>query len=249
MSWLMNIVGLQLLAWALGMTVTVVLFDSAAGFVRDHPPHAWRAAGILAGPLALVSFACLLHCSAPLWLSLGVVLPFALMASAYSWAWFHRTPAETRRRLGRQAMIMGLITVLFVSLQLGSEPQAALVLAAFAGSAALLGGLGTLCLVALMGGRHDEVEVPFSPYGMPARIIATGLGITLLALLDGGLGSLEGLLVLPVRLWIAFSLLIPLALVAAGHRLFPRWQPPIWTGAFGSVLVGQMALHAALILS
>ena len=93
------------------MTVTVVLFDSAAGFVRDHPPHAWRAAGILAGPLALVSFACLLHCSAPLWLSLGVVLPFALMASAYSWAWFHRTPAETRRLLGRQALIMGLITV------------------------------------------------------------------------------------------------------------------------------------------
>lgn len=251
-SWMMDILGLQLLAWALGMSVTIVLLDSAADFVRDHPPFAWRITGAATGPMALISFVSILACGAPLWLSLAVVLPFALLNLVYSWAWVHRCSAEMRRKRGREALFLGVITVLFVSLEQGvSEPQSVLVLAAFAGSAALLGGLGTLMLIALLGGRRDEVAVPFTPYGIPARMVATGLAVTLLALLDSGFGLLlggKGFLTTFLALWVAFSLLVPLGLMAAGHRLFPRWQSPIWATAFGSVLVGQLALQAALSL-
>lgn len=252
MSWFLDVLGLQLLAWALGISVTVVLLDSAAGLVRDHPPVAWRMAGAMAGPLALVSLLALLLCGTPLWLCLAVVLPFTLLALAYSWAWVRRHPAGLRRQRGREALILGVITLLFVSLEQSiAEPDSVRVLAAFGGSAALLGGLSTTMLISLLRHRQGEVAVPANPYGMVARVVATGLAITLLALLDTGSGLLLSggeSLSLPLLLWMACSLLLPLALVAAGHRLFPRLQPPIWMVAFGSVLVGQTALHASLFL-
>lgn len=248
MSWLLDVLGLLLLAWALGMSVTVVLLDSGTGFLRDHPPRAWRMAGAMAGPLALLSFLSLLVCGAPLWLCVAVVLPFALMDLAYSWSWLRGYGAERRRQLGREALILGVITVLFVSLEqsLATE-QSALVLALSAGSASLLGGLGTTLLISLLGGRRDEVETPATPYGTPARVVATGLAITLLALLDTLFVSGRGGALIPLAVWVAFSLLLPLGLVAAGHGLFPRLQLPIWALAFGSVLVGQAALHMVVL--
>lgn len=249
MPWLIDVLGLQLLSWALGMLITVVLLDTATGFVRDHPPLAWRIAGGMTGPVALISLACLLLFGIPLWLSLAVVLPFVLMALAWSCSWL-RSPADRRRQRGREATILGVITVLVVSLEHSvALGQSVLVLAACAGSAALLGGLGTILLTTLLGGRCGEVEAPATPYGVPARVVATGLGITLMAILDTGLVHGTGSPVALLLLWVICSLMLPLGLVAAGHRLFPRWQPPIWATAFSSVVVGQVALSAAIFLA
>ncbi|MFZ5813896.1 MAG: hypothetical protein ACOY93_01155 [Bacillota bacterium] len=249
MPWWVGVLGLQLLAWAVGTLVTVVLLDSDTGLVRDHPPLAWRIGGLVPGPLAALSLVFLLLCGGPLWLCLAVVLPAALMLLAYSWAWARRYPAERRRVRGREALIISVTTVLFVSLEQSTATEGtALVMAAFAGSAALFGGLGTLLLGALVGSHGgDQVVVKMTPYGMPARVVATGLGVTLLALVDTLLFG-GGAPVLALSLWATFSLLAPLSLVAAGHRLFPRWQSPIWASALGSVLVGQFALHAGIFL-
>ncbi len=249
--WVLDVVGYQLLAGALGLTVTLVLLDSGSGFVRDHPPLAWRLAGGAVGPLAALSFLCLiLFTHAPLWVSMALVLPFSLLALIYSWAWFRRYGAERRRLRGREAMIVGLITLVFVSLtQTTSELESSLAMAAFAGSAALFGGLGLNFLVALMARRQEEVTVEANPYGMLARVTATGLGITLMALLETGYRHLAGtseVASLSLLLWAAFSLLVPLLMVAAGHKLFPRFQSPIWTVAMASVVIGQVTLQMTL---
>ena len=251
LPWLFDVAGYQLLAGALGLTATVVLLDSDTGLVRDHPPLAWRLAGLLVGPLSLLSFLCLfLFETAPRWVSLGLVLPYSLMALAYSWTWGRRLGAEHRRLRGREALILGAITLIFASLAQGaSEVETVLVMAAFAGSAALFGGLGLNLLVALLARHKGEVEVAATPYGTLARVTATGLGITLLALLETGARTLFGTSVmasLPLALWAGFSLLVPLLMVGLGHRLFPRFQPPIWTAAMASVVVGQVALQITL---
>lgn len=249
----MDIAGLQLLAGALGLTMTVVFLDSAAGFVRDHPPLSWRCAGMAAGPLALLSLAVLLGSRLPCWLCLSAVLPFAAVALIWSYAWYRRRPAEGRRRRGREAAIIGVITLLFVGLeQPVADSGSALAPALFAGSAALLGGLGMTLLTALLGNHRADVAVRNRPYGIPARVVAIGLGITLLACLNGGVGLLfvgSSQLAGPVAVWLLCSLLLPLALVGAGHGLFPRWQPSIWAVALASVVIGQAALQSVLLVS
>lgn len=245
--WLWDALGLQLQAWALGMTVTVVLLDSAPGLARDHPPRSWRIAGASAGALALAGLLCYSLGDAPGWLLLAVVLPHLLMTLAWSWQWVAGTGAGRRRLRGREALILGLLSLLFVSLESGvCEAQSGLLLAAFAGSAALLGGLTTTLLITLLAHRQGEVDLPATPYGVPAQVVAVGLGICLLALLDALIGPGCGGSLL---LWALLSLLILFGLTAAGHRLFPRQQPSIWAAALGSVFIGQMILQSSLFLA
>lgn len=246
---IINGLGLQLLAGALGLSVTLVLLDSTSGMVRDHPPLAWRVAGALSGPLALLSLAALLLGRAPLWVSLALVLPYTLLALAASWAWCRKTPAEARRGVGRQAVILGLIALLFASLdQSGDCVMPVLSLAASAGTAALVGGLALLLLGASVGRGRNEVEVEANLNGIPSRVVATGLGITLLAISDVGQSLLfgsGGLPSLPLGLWVCGSLLIPLALLLVGRK-FRRFRPTIWGAAFAAVMMGQLALQTLI---
>lgn len=240
-------IGHQLLAWALGLALILALLDSREGFVRDHPPLAWRRAGGLVGPLAAAgTLAVLMTCRR--WDLLALTGPFAVMAIAYSLAWLTGKPAVQRRRLGLNAAILGAISVLFLMLIAGpSGWTGGVVMGAYAASAALLGGF-TVMLLGSGNDRADEVNVPFSPYGLLARAVAVGLALLALAAgelfrLRDGLSSVGP----ELGLWVALSLVVPLVLMAAGHKLFPRGQRWIWASAWVSALVGQAAIHSVML--
>ncbi len=242
--------GLQLLSWSLGLAVTLVLLDSRSGLVRDHPPLGWRVAGMLLGPLAALSFAAVLLGDAPRWVSLGLALPYTLMALAASWVWYRGAAAGLRRQREREAAVLGVLAVLFASLaQTGGDGPPVLSLAASLGSAALVGGLGILALCGALGGRRDEVEVDPNCDGIPIRVAATGLGITLLAASDVGRALLTGEVALPtlLGLWLGCSLLVPVLLLAAGRRLAAWNRPLLWCAAWLAVVVGQLALQTSLV--
>jgi hypothetical protein len=229
------------------MTLILVLLDSGAGFVRDHPPLGWRLAGMATGPMALLG-ACGLLAARTRWDVAALSLPFAFMTAVHSFAWWRRSHTEARRVAGRQAAIVGVISLLFLMLIAGPDGwDGGVVIGAYTASAALLGGLTVTLLIALTAGRADEVSVPATPFGVPARAVAVGLGITLMAAGETifGLSGGDGVPV-PVRLWLMLSLGAPLLLVAAGHRLFPRFQRVIWSGALLSALAGQAAVHLLL---
>lgn len=250
MSHLFYATGLQLLSWSLGLAVTLALLDSKSGLVRDHPPLAWRVGGMLLGPLAALSFAAVVLGHAPRWVSLGLVLPYALMALGASWVWYRGAGAALRRQREREAAILGLIAVLFGSLvHTGGDALPVLSLAASLGSAALVGGLAILALCGTLGGRRDEVEVDPNCDGIPVRMVATGLGITLLAASDLGTAVLTGGAALPASLglWLGCSLLVPVLLLLAGHRLDAWNRPALWCAGCCAAVVGQFALQAALI--
>jgi len=241
---------MQLLSWSLGLAVTLVLLDSKSGLVRDHPPLAWRVAGVALGPLAALSFGAVLLGGAPGWVTLGLVLPYTLMALGASWVWYRGAGAALRRQREREAAILGLLAVLFASLaQTGAGGLPVLSLAASLGSAALVGGLGVLALCCTLGGRRDEVEVDPNCDGIPVRVAATGLGITLLAASDVGTAVLTGgaAFGVPLGLWLGCSLLVPVLLLLACHRLAWWNKPLLWRTACFAVVVGQFALQTTLV--
>lgn|GEM_PF-1877630 len=240
--------GHQSLAWAAGLAATLVFLDSGPGMSRDHPPLGWRLPGTLVGPLAAVGALCLATSSQPL-LSLALGLPFAATAAAYSVAWLRHVRARRRRIYGYVAAITGGVSMLALMLTAGPvQWNGGLVIGAYAGSAALLGGLTAALCIALTSAAPDEIAVRASPYGVPARVAAVGFGVTLLGMMDVGFAALSGFrMPLQMGLWMLLSLVVPLMLMAAGHGLFPRFQRPIWAGAFGSALVGQWAFHLLLL--
>lgn len=250
MSHLFYATGLQLLSWSLGLAVTLALLDSKSGLVRDHPPLAWRVGGMLLGPLAALSFAAVVLGHAPRWVSLGLVLPYALMALGASWVWYRGAGAALRRQREREAAILGLIAVLFGSLvHTGGDALPVLSLAASLGSAALVGGLAILALSGALGGRWDEVEVHPNCDGIPVRVVFTGLGLTLLAASDVGRAVFAGGIAVPepLLLWLGCSLLVPGLLVAAGCRLGAWNRPLLWSSACCAAALGQMALQTVLV--
>lgn len=242
--------GFQLLSCSLGLSAVLALLDTRAGFVRDHPPLAWRVAGILTGPLAAVSLAAMLLGGAERWVWLGLAAPYAAMAMAASWSWYRGFRADLRRQRGREAAILGVIAVLFASLvQTTGDGLSALPLAASLGTAALVGGLGFLALGGALGRRQDAVEEEEGCDGIPVRAAATGLGITLLAASDVGRAILLGgaPCPIPVALWLTCSLLVPLVLLVAGRRPVVKGRPSLWCAACAAALVGQFALQTTLV--
>lgn len=245
---ILTIIGHQTLAWALGMAFASVLLDVGPGLMRDHPPMGRRIAGMLIGPLAVVSLG-MLYFSGGNLTAVALVAPFALMALWYSWVWLMSDRAERRRELGRQVVILGGIGVLFFMLIAGPSHWAGgMVMAAYTASGALLGGISTILLQFVTARARDVIPGTASPFGIPARMTALGLGIIVLAVPDM-LTAMGGaaFALRPLGEWFALSLAVPAALTGLGHRLFPRFQPTIWSLALVSVLVGQAVIHTLLL--
>lgn len=250
MSQIAYAAGLQLLSCSLGLSAVLALLDTRSGFVRDHPPLAWRVAGILTCPLAALSLVAMLVGGAARWVWLGLAAPYAAMAAAASAAWYRGARADIRRQRGREAAMLGVVAVLFSSLgQTGGDALPALPLAASLGTAALVGGLGLLALGGTLGPRHDQVAEEEGSDGVPLRAVATGLGITLLAASDVCRSVLFGgaPCPVPVALWLTCSLLVPLVLLVAGRRPVVKGRPSLWCTACAAALIGQFALQTALV--
>jgi len=246
---LCNIAGNQLLAGTFGITAATVLLDLGAGFARDHPPLARRLAGILVGPLGLLSLVLLAKCT-PLLELLVLVGGFTCMALVYSYSWLRRFRAARRRPIGAATGVIGGLSLLFFMLVAGpADWSGGIVMGAYVASAALLGGFTTILIAFLTAKAPDEVPIAATPYGIPARFAAGGLAITVLAGLEMAIaviGNADASWLAPVAFWLGLSLVVPAILTAAGHKLFPRFQPLIWGGALLSALAGQAAAHALL---
>ena len=246
------IFGHQTLAWALGMLITVVLLDSGNGFTRDHPPLGWRLVGLASGPIAVVGFLCLLGAGPFPYVQL-LTGPFASVAVLYSRSWYRRDRWDRRRGWGRDAAIVGLGTMLLLMLSAGPiDWNGGIVIGAYTASAALLGGLSTILLTTLTArAKSDEVAVPVTPFGVPARVVATGLTITLMAATELLFRLHDGTPAIyrATTVWMVLSLLVPLAMVGLGHGLFPRFQRPVWFTAMASALVGQAAILFVILLN
>ncbi|HWI53043.1 MAG TPA: hypothetical protein VNT01_12965 [Symbiobacteriaceae bacterium] len=240
-----TVAGHQLMAWSFGIAVTTVFLDIGPGFARDHPPFERRIAGALAGPLAGLSF-CLLLVDNPVLTSLLIAAPFALMSSLYSLAWFRRWPANRRRTFGWQTGVVGGVALIVLMLTAGPQYwDGGVVMGVYAASAGLLGGFTCLTVKALYGHRATDVEDSSSPYGIPARTVAVGLGIGGLAALDMLTWAISGhagwLPILGV--WLVLSLVVPGVLMALGHKLYPRLQLWVWLAALISATGGQATIH------
>lgn len=247
-----QIVGHQMLAWALGMTVTVALLDTGNGFTRDHPPLGWRLVGLSCGPIALTGFLFQLA-AGPFPYAPSLTAPFALTACLYSVAWFRREGSVRRRSRGLEAVIVGVPSMLLLMLSAGPEDwSGGIVIGAYTASAALLGGLSSILLTMLTAGApSDEVTVPATPFGIPARVTAAGLTITLMAALEFVFRIRNGSpsVMVATWIWLGLSLAIPLAAMAVGHGLFPRFQRPVWFTAVASALVGQGAILFVILMN
>jgi hypothetical protein len=242
-------VGQGLQAWTLGLVLTMVLLDVGPGFSRDHPSYMRRLSGAAVGPMSGMSLALLLpECS--LWQVLMTCAPFSVLAIWYSWAWWFRWPARQRRSVGIQAAVVGTISLLLLMLTGGmGEWNGGVVAAAFIASAGLLGGFTVLTLRAWTAGLPDEVPECESALEIPFKVVGVGLGITLLACLEaaGPLLAGDSPLVYVLRLWILLSLAVPVAALAAGRRLWPRFGRLVWSAALVSAVVGQGAIHGLLV--
>lgn len=243
---MLTVVGHLLLAWSVGLAVTTVFLDLGPGLMRDHPPRERRIAGAIIGPLAVVGCG-LLWITCPVRVSLCIAAPFALMAAAYSAAWVRGWRPTKRRAIGWQTGIVGVASLLTLALTAGPLAwHGGVVIAAYAASAGLLGGLTCLAVKAFFGAHQEDVELTVSPFGIPARVVSFGLGIIVLGAFDvigwllGGHGDW-----LPVMgAWLGLSLAVPALLTGLGHKFFPRLQRPIWTLALVSAIGGQVAIHA-----
>lgn len=222
--------------------LATLFVDLGPGLHRDHPPRGRRLAGIAAGPLALLGSACLSTVMpAPLFFTL--VAPFAIGAVAYAACWGFRVRSWVRREVGWEATVVnGVALLLMMTLAGPRHWSGGIVMGVYGGSAALLGSFTVTALGAL---PKDEQQ---TPYGVPARMAASGVGLTALACLDM-LPGLSGHPPLRLALvWAGLSLVAPLVLIAAGHRLFPRYQAAIWSVAVVSALGGQAAIQGVLLL-
>jgi len=234
------------MAWSLGIAVTTIFLDIGPGFARDHPPLERRIAGALTGPLAAVAF-CLLLVDNSVLATLLIAAPFALIASLYSLAWLRHWRPDRRRTIGWQTGVVGGVALLVLMLTAGPRNwHGGVVMGTYAASAALLGGFTCLAVKALFGARATDVEDSSSPFGIPARTVAFGLGISVLAALDtliwANTGHADWFPVLGA--WLALSLVVPGVLMALGHKLYPRLQAWVWLAALASATGGQAAIHA-----
>lgn len=242
----LTVVGHLVFAWSVGLAATTVFLDLGPGLMRDHPPRERRITGSLIGPLALLGCGLLLV-NCPFWMTLCLVAPFALMAALYSAAWMRGWRPAQRRLLGWQAGVVGVISLLALVLTAGPlDWHGGVVIAAYAASAGLLGGLTCLTIKAFFGAHQEDVELTVSPFGIPARVVSFGLGIAVLGAFDviswllGGHADW-----LPMMgTWLGLSLALPALLTGLGHKFFPRLQRPIWAAALASALGGQIAIHA-----
>ncbi|HYF91935.1 MAG TPA: hypothetical protein VD969_06790 [Symbiobacteriaceae bacterium] len=241
-----TVAGHQLMAWSVGIALTVVLLDLGPGLTRDHPPSERRVAGALIGPLAGLSL-CALSVDYHFGVTGLIAAPFTVMAILYSWAWIRLAPATRRRTLGWQTGVIGGVSLLVLMLTAGPKDwHAGMVMAAYAASAGLLGGLTCLMVKAVRGVSSTDVEASTSPFGIPARAASIGLGISALAALDGLWWAFGGHSDwLPVMgLWLTLSLVVPGVLMALGHKFYPKLQRVVWSAALLSAIGGQAAIHA-----
>jgi hypothetical protein len=247
----MTVAGHLLLAWSVGLAATTVFLDLGPGLMRDHPPLERRITGGLVGPLAVLGCG-LLSVDCPLRVTLCIAAPFALMAALYSAAWVRGRRPAMRRILGWQTGVVGIISLLTLVLTAGpADWHGGVVIAAYAASAGLLGGLTCLAVKAFFGAHREDVEETIAPYGIPARVVSFGLGIAVLGAFDvigwilGGHADW-----IPVMgAWLGLSLVLPALLTGLGHKFFPRMQRPIWTVALVSALGGQAAIHAVTLFN
>lgn len=233
------------MAWSVGMTATTVFLDRGPGFSRDHPPLDRRVAGPLAAVLAVASLVCV-AIDSPYWVALLLVAPYTLMAVVYGWSWL-RARASLRRAIGWQTSVIGGVAMLVLMLTAGPDDwNGGVVMTAYAASAGLLGGLTFLLIRAITAGFDDGMDNTDSPYGIPARIVGTGLAITGFASLDVIFWLISGHEDWwpTISFWLLLSLLVPGGLIAAGHKLYPRLQRLIWSLALLSAVGGQAAIHA-----
>ena len=241
-----TVAGHQLMAWSFGIALTVAFLDLGPGLMRDHPSSERRAAGALVGPLAAVSL-CALAVDNHYHVTGLVAAPYTVMAVLYSLAWIRHSPAVRRRTFGWQTGIIGGVSLLVLMLTSGPEDwHGGIVMAAYAASAGLLGGLTCLVIKAVYGVAQEDAEASTSPFGIPARVVGFGLGISGLAAVDALWWAYGGHSAwLPIMAsWLVLSLIIPGALMALGHKLYPRLQRLVWSVALLSAMGGQAAIHA-----
>jgi hypothetical protein len=248
---ILTVAGHLLLAWAVGLAATTAFLDLGPGLMRDHPPRERRITGAVVGPLALIGCGLLLvTCTFPA--GLCVATPFALMAAVYSAAWVRGWRPVTRRVLGWQTGVVGVVSLLVLVLTGGPlEWHGGVVIAAYAASAGLLGGLTCLTVKAFFGAHKEDVELTVSPFGIPARVVSFGLGIAVLGAFDviGWLLGGHADWLPAMGAWLGLSLAVPALLTGLGHKFFPRLQRPIWTAALVSAIGGQAAIHAVTLLN
>lgn len=243
---ILTVAGHLLLAWSVGLAATTAFLDLGPGLMRDHPPRERRITGSLIGPLAMLGCG-LMMADCPLRVTLCIAAPFAVMAATYSHAWARGWRPVRRRVLGWQTGIVGVVSLLALVLTAGPlDWHGGVVVAAYAASAGLLGGLTCLAVKAFFGAHQEDVELTVSPFGIPARVVSFGLGIAVLGAFDviGWLlaGHADWLPVMGA--WLGLSLAVPALLTGLGHKFFPRLQRAIWTGALVSAVGGQAAIHA-----
>lgn len=246
----LTVAGHQLMAWSVGVTATTVFLDLGPGFTRDHPPLDRRISGEVAAPLAVLSLLCL-AVDSPWWVTLLLGAPYALMSCVYALAWLRGAPAAQRRRLGWQTGTIGGAALLVLMMVAGPDNwNGGVVMSAYATSVGLLGGFTFLLIRSATIEKDDGVETSDSPYGIPARAIGVGLGISLLGTLDMLYWVVEGhpSWLLFVSVWTILSLVVPGVLMALGHGLYPKLQRLVWGIALLSALSGQAGIHAVTLL-
>jgi hypothetical protein len=240
-------IGHQLHAWTLGIILTLVFLDAGPGLWRDHPPESRRIAGLLGGLLGFGSIVCVIGSS---WRDfLMMVAPFSVMTVAYGWAWWSRAKAEVRRRLGWQTAVLGGLSLMIMMLCDGSQWHGGIVIGAYGATAGLLGGFTIMALLALADPVSTDMPLSETPYGVAMQVALVGMGLTLLGSLDAFWNVLSGAAggeAVPVLEWVGLSLLVPFVLMAAAHKLFPRFQRVIWVGALVSAVCGQIIVLTML---
>jgi hypothetical protein len=243
------IIGHQFHAWALGLVITLTFLDSGPGLWRDHPPRSRRIAGQLVGLFGLLSISCLQGRS---WrIALLLMAPFITMAVWYAWAWWSRARAVVRRTLGMQTAVLGGISLILLMAYDGPVNwHGGVVIGAYGASAGLLGGLTLLLLMAMADPATEDGPLPNTPFGVAVQVSLVGLGVTLLGGLDAVWSMLSGQAGSHTNVlwcWLGLSLLIPLALLMAAHRVFPHFQRAIWSTALLSAIGGQVIIHTLLV--
>lgn len=239
------IAGHELHAWAVGMALTMVFLDLGPGFTRDHPPLGRRIGGALIGPLAMLALGCM-AAPAPLWLSLLVAAPFAIMGCWYSWCWISATRYELRRSVGRQTAIVGCVSLLVLMLTAGpSNWNGGVVMGVYGASAGVLAGLTFLLLQAWTEERPQQPALAENAVDVPVRVTLVGLGVAAMAGLQVIWATITGAVPHEVHLWVwpALTLVMPVLSCAVGCRFFPRHQRLLWTLALLSAMGGQAVIH------
>lgn len=243
----LHVVGNLFVLWAVGLACVTVLMDTGPGFLRDHPPPGRRLGGALAGPLAAAGMICLLatghHTLACL-----AVFPFSLFGLAYTWAWVTRQSADTRRQVGLYLFCAAVVALLGMMLMAGvGRSHGGVVMAAFGGSAALLGGLTALLLIQFNHLTPNQLRCPERVYSLLRQALGVGAGLIMLALWEvlPGFAALDSRAILSLLSWALLCGLSALLAATCG-RLAPGRQSMVLAGALAVLLVGQSQMQLLL---